>query len=69
MIDEVIECSGKQFDPRVAQAFLELAAEKGPEFFRSPVQTADRDMLLVSVSASANAARRFMKRSHQRNIS
>jgi putative nucleotidyltransferase with HDIG domain len=33
ILTEVARCSGTQFDPRVAQAFFELADEKGRDFF------------------------------------
>jgi len=37
-----MRCMGTQFDPRVAQAFFEVAKEKGPNFFKNSAEVVDK---------------------------
>lgn len=48
-IEDILRCMGKQFDPVVAQAFLQLYLSRPPEYPSGPVA-------LVSVSAGAVSA-------------
>lgn len=42
VLEEVLRCMGTQFDPRVAQAFFEVAKEKGPNFFKNSAEAVDK---------------------------
>jgi hypothetical protein len=53
---------GSQFDPRVAEAFLQLAAEKGQDYFRDSASTVDGLVAIGDVWFHSTGLR-YMKRS------
>ena len=59
MIAEVGSNSGVQFDPQVAQVFLSVIAQKGPEFFRNSASSIDESVNLSAIGRRV----RFLKRS------
>lgn len=42
VVEEVRRCSGTQFDPQLLEAFLALADEKGPDFFKNSASSVDQ---------------------------
>lgn len=62
VIAEIARCSGTQFDPIVAQAFFDLAEEKGRDFFKNSAATVD-----LAVTKNSNMERdsldRYLKKS------
>ena len=48
VVEEVKRCSGTHFDPQVANIFIEIANEKGTEFFYNSAET-DHDLELKNL--------------------
>jgi len=46
VLQEILRCSSTQFDPKVVNAFLELADEKGRDFFKNSAVTVDRSVIM-----------------------
>jgi putative nucleotidyltransferase with HDIG domain len=42
VVQEVRRCSGTQFDPQLVKAFLALADEKGPDYFKNSATKVDK---------------------------
>lgn len=62
VLQEVQRCSGAQFDPHVAQAFIELAAEKEQSYFKDSAESIDAHVGSKNILASSQGLR-YLKRS------
>ena len=60
--EELIRCSGSQFDPRVASAALQLLDEKGPAFFKNSANTVDQNVVSRKLGTVFGWSR-YMKKS------
>ena len=60
--DEVLRCSGTEFDPQVVAAFFAVAQERGRDFFRNSAATVDGAMLMAGVR-DGGAGGRYLKKS------
>ena len=63
VIQEVQANSGKQFDPRMVEAFFQLTNEKGTGFFVNSSQAVDRNILLSKLGEEMTIVKRFLKKS------
>jgi HD-GYP domain-containing protein (c-di-GMP phosphodiesterase class II) len=63
IVEEISQCSGSQFDPQVVRAFLAVAQEKGPKFFKNSAATVDRVISSEGGDQPDPGFRRFLKKS------
>ena len=61
--EEMVRCSGTQFDPDIIDALMVVAAEKGPAFFKNSAATVDHTVPLKDTSPTIP---RFLKKSMMR---
>ncbi len=57
---EIRSCAGKQFDPQLVRAFLQVARTKPEGFFCSSNQHADTDMLITTVGIGSGRVRNML---------
>jgi len=62
--EEMVRCSGLQFDPSVVDALMAVAEDKGPSFFRNSAATVDNAQPMRDASATIP---RFLKKSMTSN--
>jgi putative nucleotidyltransferase with HDIG domain len=62
VLHEIMRCSSTQFDPKVVNAFLELADEKGRDFFKNSAVTVDKSVILEGFEVS-DQGHRYLKKS------
>lgn len=62
VLQEIQRCSASQFDPKVVAAFLELADEKGREFFKNSALTVDKSVFMESLE-DPEPGLRYLKKS------
>jgi len=62
--EEMVRCSGQQFDPAVVDALMAVAEDKGPSFFRNSAATVDNAQPMRDASATIP---RFLKKSMTSN--
>ena len=62
VLQEILLCSSTQFDPRVVNAFLELAPDKSRDFFKNSAVTVDKFISMNSLGKSSQG-RRYLKKS------
>lgn len=60
VIDEVVRCSGTQFDPKVVEGFLELVQDKPAGFFKNSAVTVDTVLVMSGMPSIGSG--RYMKR-------
>jgi HD-GYP domain-containing protein (c-di-GMP phosphodiesterase class II) len=62
VMEEIIECSGAQFDPNVVKAFLAVAEERDRDFFKNSAVTVDK-VLRKNGVANVSKDLRYLKKS------
>jgi putative nucleotidyltransferase with HDIG domain len=62
VMEEIIECSGTQFDPNVVKAFFAVEEERDRDFFKNSAVTVDK-VLQKNGVASVSKDLRYMKKS------
>jgi putative nucleotidyltransferase with HDIG domain len=61
--EEIIRCSGSQFDPVVVEAFLALLEERGPDYFKNSSHGIKPSLGADGVSEREQGGKHFLKKS------
>ena len=62
VVEEIVECSGTQFDPGVVKAFFAMEEERDRDFFKNSAVTVDK-VLRKNGVASVSKDLRYLKKS------
>jgi putative nucleotidyltransferase with HDIG domain len=62
VVEEVIRCTGTQFDPQVVEAFFEVKAVKPRDFFKNSAAFIDKSVLVNQMGYISGGMRYFIKK-------
>jgi putative nucleotidyltransferase with HDIG domain len=62
VVEEVIRCSGTQFDPQVVEAFFEVKAVKPRDFFKNSAAFIDKSVIVNQMGYISGGMRYFIKK-------
>jgi len=62
VVEEVVRCSGTQFDPQVVEAFFEVKAVKPRDFFKNSAAFVDKSVLVNQMGYVSGGMRYFIKK-------
>ncbi|MFU8771156.1 MAG: HD-GYP domain-containing protein, partial [Anaerolineales bacterium] len=62
VVEEVIRCSGTQFDPQVVEAFFEVKANKPRDFFKNSAAFIDKSVIVNQMGYISGGMRYFIKK-------
>jgi putative nucleotidyltransferase with HDIG domain len=62
VVEEVIRCTGTQFDPHVVEAFFEVKAVKPRDFFKNSAAFIDKSVLVNQMGYISGGMRYFIKK-------
>jgi putative nucleotidyltransferase with HDIG domain len=62
VVEEVIRCTGTQFDPKVVEAFFEVKAVKPRDFFKNSAAFIDKSVIVNQMGYISGGMRYFIKK-------